>query len=442
MIRILILTLAFKKIKMNKYIILSKQKFTALYRFGQVPIMGSRVITTGKEDENFRFELFENFKSIAFFNGDEEYLIIKFDNKEGFQNINIRDVIEIIPLTTAAKKSYELKFNRRIQFSEARFEDLTYKIEEYIDLVERIKGVPTILEILLPPHLRKIVVSDNIIEKAYIARVQSKKSSEIKENFLTHLLIYDRYNFFPNTNLGYFYDVGELYAHSKGHATFKGSGFHTFLEKYKNELNDKKLLEIIQFIEQSTEIEAFKTQLTEKNLKRYISAVFYLKFKSDLLEKDSIGETDLKKFTAWIINQNKFTSELVEAINLLGAFFGYQKIYDDYYEVANLRFFKPQEIIKVKKELSKAEKPILEKIDSEKSVIENDILNKIKNLLGNKVKKVETKVKDELYLIIKPLIKPLKKPKRISDALDLMENKFGDYIIVDKKKKTLKVKTK
>jgi hypothetical protein len=52
-----------------------------------------------------------------------------------------------------------------------------------------------------------------------------------------YLIAYDRYDAFPNSTLGYFYDAGQVFAYSKGLSTFEGSGIHQFLEK----LNSKNI---------------------------------------------------------------------------------------------------------------------------------------------------------------------------------------------------------
>jgi hypothetical protein len=300
---------------MEKYIILSKQNFTALYRFGQIPVNGINIIVT-EGDKDLFSQLLEEFKFLASFSSDEEYLVISLEVKEQYTStICVENIIEIIPLTKAAKHSYELKFNQNIKFSDARFERLIYKVEEYIDIEEKIRGINAISKILLRTEdSNKTIVSKEIITKVREARINGKKSNDIIEDFFTHLLVYDRYEFFPNTNLGYFYDIGEVFAHSKGAKTFKGSGLYEFLETNKRSLFSEKLLKIINFIENNSEIDSFKNQLTVGSTKRYISALFYLKFKEDLwfLGEFSGGQKkspeSVKKVTFRLWNQISYMS--------------------------------------------------------------------------------------------------------------------------------------
>ena len=63
-----------------KYLyIISKQEFTSLYRFGQIPLRSDKIIETiNKSIQEINSSVFENFKALASFVGDEEYLIISF----------------------------------------------------------------------------------------------------------------------------------------------------------------------------------------------------------------------------------------------------------------------------------------------------------------------------------------------------------------------------
>ena len=127
---------------MESLYIISKQEFTSLYRFGQIPLRLNQIIDTiNKSIQEINSSVFENFKALASFVGDEEYLIISFLEYNTERNfISIEQVKEIIPMTKAAKSSLAMKFNNRLDFSEPRFEEVFHKIEEYIDIEERFNG--------------------------------------------------------------------------------------------------------------------------------------------------------------------------------------------------------------------------------------------------------------------------------------------------------------
>lgn len=327
---------------MNNLYILTKQEFTSIYRFGKIPLILNKVVKIlGKSISEIDDLIFKEFQLLPFFIGDEEYLIITFEN-ELHENIwlEIENVSEVIPLTKAAKNSIEMKFDARLKFKDARFEKVIRKVEEYIDLQERKSGAKAFWNLCKVKNIFTPLVSDKIITEAYYNKIEGRKSSEFNSDFLVHLLSYDRYEFFPNSDLGYFYDVGEIFAHSKGKRSFFGSSFHTFLEKNKQHFSQLGLLQITQIISSSDEIINFTKQLTTNNLKVYISSVLYLKFKDDLAERETIKDSETGKIIGDVRRENILISELNLAIYLAGSFFGYQKFYDDLYELVDLKIFK------------------------------------------------------------------------------------------------------
>lgn len=324
------------KKNMKTYLkIISKQEFTSLYRFGKIPYSESILINS---DDASKL-LYNAFKALPFFDGDEEYLVIKIDSSSiSPENILITDVIEIIPLTRAAKKSFEIKFDNRIHFSDAIYEDIIQQVETYIEIQDKLEGGKSLVNLFLKNN--KTGITEKIIEEAYVSRYKGLKSNQIKADFYTHLLVYERYEFFPNTELGYFYDLGEVFAHFKERDTFKGSGFYNFLENNKALLKEKKLSEIIDFIEKSDEINSFKSLLTLDGIKLYLTGVFYLKYKEEVVTKDSVYQTTLPKIMQYIAKEKFYLQENTDALYLLGGFFGFKKFYDDYYDSLNLRIFK------------------------------------------------------------------------------------------------------
>ncbi len=89
-------------------------------------------------------------------------------------------------------------------------------------------------------------------------RKKGTKANKIQTgNYWEYLIAYDRFDYFPNSILGYFYDAGQVFAFSTERSTFEGSGLHTFLEKLNFENPTTKLSEIIKYLE------------TEEQLKNY-----------------------------------------------------------------------------------------------------------------------------------------------------------------------------
>lgn len=322
--------------------IITKQEFTSLYRFGFIPIIQEKILEIkGLTQDKIETDIIQLFMSLPFFVGDEEYLFIgfnKFPDNNG--KIYIYDVLEIIPLTNASRYSLQSKFDKKIFFSEAKFENVVQKVELYIDYQERINGAKAFWELSKVQEPFNEMISNNIIKEAYQKRIDGIKSDSFASDFFVHSLVYERYEPFPKSDLGFFYDVGEIFAHSKQKKSFKGSGYHTFIEQNRNIFESKNLVELSEIISSSADIIKFTEQLTINGHKNYIITALFLKFKSDLLEKDTIKGSETGQLIGLLRKKNQFISELNAAIYLIGSFFGYSKFYDDLYELIGLNIFK------------------------------------------------------------------------------------------------------
>lgn len=371
--------------------ILSKQEFTSLYRFGSIPIITNQIIPiSNKREDEVESAIFHSFKRLPPFSGDEEYLIIVFENSVSNDNLlGIENLLEIIPMTKAAKSSYEMKFDAKLDFREPRFEMIIHKVEEEIDIKERYQGVKVFWKLCGIQNEFEPLVSEEIIRSAYRKRIEGIKSNEFTDEFLTHLLVYERYEFFPNSDLGFFYDVGEIFAHTKGKPTFRGSNLHSFLEKNKTILSSKSFSEIASIISGSEEISSFKKQLLKEDTKQYIAAATFLKFKKDLSDLETIKGSETGKLIGELRKDKKFINELNLAVFLTGLFFGYQKFYDDFYQLVGLNIFKKEDSsFKISKSKTYDRENKLPNTVKEKEDNEDKTLNE-KNKLDKKEKSKE-----------------------------------------------------
>lgn len=422
---------------MNFLYILSKQEFTSLYRFGQIPLRLNQIIETlNKSSQEIDDHIFNNFKSLAYFVGDEEYLIISFlDFNSESNQLDIENVSEIIPLTKASKSSLETKFDNRIDFKEPRFENVILKVEEYIDINDCINGAKAFCKLSKVNDPYQKLIEDSVITNAYKARVYGNKSL-INKTYYTQLLVYERYEFFPNSDLGYFYDAGEAFAHFKDLPTFKGSSFYNFLELNKVELSNKSFIEIANFISNAEEIKKFTDQLTSNNIKEYIVAALFQKFKSDLREKDTIIGSDTGRIIGLITNDKNYASELSIAVYLTGAFLGYKKFYDDLYSKTKIKIFK-NEI------LNKNSNKVFEDVLTENKILDKNIsITNINEAILEEIISIITKTSNgqiklsgdilkEIQKIFKPVFKS-KKPT-INDILNFIKSEYSKELEIPKK---------
>ncbi|MFW5871647.1 MAG: hypothetical protein ACOCUT_00925 [bacterium] len=461
---------------MESLYIITKQEFTSLYRFGKIPLITNKVIKTASlSNEEINSKIYQEFLSLPYFVGDEEYLIISFENVF-IDNIwiEIESVSEIIPLTKAARNSFEMKFDPKLDFKPARFEPVIHKIEEQIDIQERYRGAKAFWNLCQVKSEFKPLISSGIVEYSYKKRINGVKSNEFKDDLLMHLLVYDRYEFFPNSDLGYFYDIGEIFAHSKGKPSFKGSNLYLFLENNKHEFSGKSFVQIAQIISRADEVTKFTEQLTLNGLKQYIASALFLKFKNDLAERDTIKKSETGRLIKEIRNGKEFINELNLAIYLTGLFFGYKKFYDDLYELVDLKIFKKNakssgNEINIDKRHDK-EEPSLESFDPKtvkpevkSSELEITVQNKVniekgkqeihdkevteeysgvkKQILGILLKMLEEEkgtfeIKTDRLNELKKILTPLTVEKNISkkdDVVQILKEKFSDRVNVTSK---------
>jgi len=353
------------------YTIINRQDFNSLYRYGQIQLNANKLIEY-KNDNDLETDLYNLFTKLPFFEYDEEYIIAEFNCETDIYNIlyeifrdgknypngyfipetnkmlqhfgkeiliKLENIENLYLLTTEAQKSLKNKLDNRINFKVIPYKNLSNKIQNFIISQESKRGANIFCNICKIEQEFNELADFSIITKSMEFRILGKKSHEFQDDFLVHLLRYERYEFYPKTDLGYLYDCGDIFAFSQGLKSFKTSGFYKFLETNKQILSNNSLIQIFELIESSNEIETFRTKLTINNLRLYIIASIFLKFKDEIREKETLKETNVGKQIKAIRENKNFISELNCAIFLIGGFFGYKKFYDDYYDLVSLKIF-------------------------------------------------------------------------------------------------------
>lgn len=401
---------------MNFLYIITKQEFTSLYRYGFIPLIQEKILELkGLSENDIETDIIKSFMSLAFFVGDEEYLFVGFNQFPKSNNkLLINDVLEIIPLTNAARHSFQMKFDEKIVFSEARFEKVVNKVVEQIEIQERLNGAKAFWTLCKVQEPYNEFIDTDKIKEAYQNRINGFKSNNFVGDYFVHTLVYERYEFFPNSDLGFLYDVGEIFAHSKQKPSFRGSGYHSFLEQNKPNIENKNIVDLIVFVSNAPEIEKFTEQLTINGLRYYIVSTLFFKFKSDLQEKESIKGSETGKIIGNLRNNNQFLQELNFAIYLTGLFFGYKKFYDDLYELVGLHIFNTdtENSKKVNKTVPLSQEKGLKKEQEEKELKQNETSKPV-NIVPDKVElpnteeeyiNDETNAENTLINIIKDLV--------------------------------------
>ncbi len=367
-----------------------RDQFNKFYRYGYTYIPASQILVfEGKITDEEKDKIIELFKSISPFEYDEDYLILHLDKSERDSASNIRfdiqNIVSVYPLSKQAKVSVENKIDQRIKLEQPIFENTLSIIEANIQRQEIERAIDALwlicnleggyIELLQSIGLKNIFQGIEF-------RKSGTKANKIKgNNYWTYLIAYDRFDFFPNSTLGFFYDAGQVFAYSKNFPTFEGSGLHKFLQKINSDNPDIKFKEVIALLESEVQVKSYISQTTDNKIKQYFVAPIYLMLKDELRNSDEISLTKLIKNEDFL----DFDENFKAAVILLGAFFGYKKFYDTYYDKLDLRFYKsfkqeskPQKKVEEEKQQQEiCNEPILEKVEAtvlkvSESVIEND----------------------------------------------------------------------
>jgi len=323
-----------------------RNQFNLFYRFGYTFIPKSQLVEfSGNINDETQDKIIKQFKTVTPFEYDEEYLILHLEiapnDESEFIQFEINDIVAVYPLSKQAKTSIESKIDQRIRLENPIFEAILPAIETEIENKEVEKAISALWTICkIESPLEKYITIlglENIINGLEYRKHGTKANRIQNGNYWEYLIAYDRFDYFPNSTLGYFYDSGQVFAFSKGLPTFEGSGIHSFLEKLNSANPIAKLPDIIKYLETEEQLKSYVSQTSTSDIKQYIVTPLYLMLRDEIRKSDDISQTKLFKNLEYL---KKFEDSFNYVVILLGAFFGFRKFYDNYYEALNLRFYK------------------------------------------------------------------------------------------------------
>lgn len=336
--------------------ILLRNQFNLFYRFGYTYIPKCQLLEfDGVINESTKEDLIRLFSQTTPFEWEEEYLIIQFDKNELVEgevlHFQIQDVVKVYPLSVQAKLSIETKIDPRIKLERPVFENILPTVEQTIQKYELKKAIQALWNVCdIEDDLNKYLSNVGLanIFKGLERRKKGTKASQIKEgNYWEYVLAYDRFDYYPNSTLGYFFDAGQIFANTKGLASLEGSGLHKFLQGINNSKPEINIKEIVKLIETEEQAEKYVSQTTVNEQLQYLITPLYLMLKDEIRKAEDIKSTKIFKHLNTL---KEFGASFNYAIILLGAFFGFKKFYDAYYDNLNLRFYKTYQPVKDKKE--------------------------------------------------------------------------------------------
>jgi len=328
--------------------VILRNQFNLFYRFGYTYVPKAYCIEFEYlSSDKTRDSLVGLFNNITPFEYDEEYVILHLVSlseidKEVY-HFETQDIVSIYPLSMQAKNSIESKIDQRIKLEKPIFESLLQFIENKIDDNERKRAIDALWHLYgfnenVEDFISKIGY-ENIVKGLEDRKNGIKAINITNGNYWEYLIAYDRYDYFPNSTLGYFYDAGQIFAFSNGQSTFEGGNLHKCLEDTNSKNPQIKMPNIIKQIESEEQSKSYISLTLEGDIKKYIITPLYLKLREEIRKTDNISESMLFRDKDWL--KNEFGDSFKYVVILLGAFFGFRKFYDAYYDSLNLKFFKP-----------------------------------------------------------------------------------------------------
>ncbi|WP_426491371.1 hypothetical protein [Hymenobacter sp. 102] len=257
--------------------------------------------------------------------------------------LNIVQVRRLYPLTTQAGQLLASRLDPRIKRQPAVFEAVAEQADHRLLASETRLGSEALLEIAGVPskHLDEGLLQD--VEKAVAVRLE-RREIQTSDSFWVHLIVYGRYEPFPKNDYGYLYDLCVVFHRSlsardgrRGHDnSYEATRFYKALEANRAASTRERVTQLLLNAEWA---EKLRNELTDTrtNLRMYLSAFIYLKFRGEFEAEDyqfSGKLLDLIRLTA-----DHYPSETRVALQLLGGFLTFNKISGAYYEVRQIPLF-------------------------------------------------------------------------------------------------------
>ena len=370
----------------KKFTIISRDELIKLYKFGSLNIICTHII----DDDKDTSKNLTNALEALFFDDDIAYIILKFNHipKQMFNTvlseIKIDDVVSIYTLSSQAKQWYSVKFNPKIQFQEIENIDIQ-KILEKKEIVNMKNGVKSIFRMfgnsLIDQDSTEKDLPVNVKQNFFKNHSNEDYWNEKYQNFYSDLILYKRENTFKEEDISFIYDIlillilkerdtKNLVKYGQGELKLNGSAYHN-TAKYlylKNEKNTYSIYENIKFLNNFTD--------EYIDINELVVGIIFLKIQK-LLDIDYGREGKYQEEIQNIVSDftHEYNKQLSIALYLIGIYFGYKNLYDDYYDFLDLDIFNSQNIHVLKEpntdelenKISELEKE-LEKYKKEKEV--------------------------------------------------------------------------
>ena len=409
--------------------LLDKDLFASLLRFGEikVPDFQCSEISDELSEEKALSLILDSGNPIEF---PSEYIIVKYQNDE-YGKIDISGVIELIATTSEGKRTFESQFRDDLNISDYRYNHIfaEYATGKYES--ERIMKGINAFRTLSGLESKEFKEEAEVIKEALRARLIYRHHYQVPEEYCNNpylfMMIYDRHAPYPNSWVGFFYDVIETFCyHVQPTMGYKDAPIeHTQIYKIIASLGSSvKTQEILSAIEKET----FTSRCNDFFYKPgglLVPYIFYI-LRTKLRECESFTQVQKLAFSI----KDKYPDAFDTASTYIGGFFGYDKFYDDFYSCLKLPIFKT--IPSAPKAASTCDPKITERGKAETDI---NLQNKDKFLsrLKNAIKSTFPKDTKEKYYRKIAELKDFGQLENLLSNEDLTANEFKTLLCLDRK---------
>lgn len=328
----------------DENILILKVEFKNKYQINRK----SSFLTSSINNKKFNFQN-ENIKNLRNRKFNNVLLNTVSNNISSLIEININSVLSIHPLSEEGKRGLAVNY-QHINFNLPFFNET-----ESIYIAEKFykknieKGVNSISEIFNLENKNTFFIEE--IKKASFNFRKGLKIKNLSPNssFFNYAFLYSYQTYYPSGTLGYFYKTLDILIIKNlidsnqfdryNDQLFEKSEIFSVLEQIKQDSPHFRLSEIINFIENSEKSKKFREALLIENCRFYIIIPVILKLIDDFNDQNqNLSMTNYKEIIHSLSDKYKKEAEII--ITSIGAYFGYDNIYNIYYQTKGFSFIK------------------------------------------------------------------------------------------------------
>ncbi len=372
------------------YIVLERDSFIKLYKFGELNVALERLIKSSELSSSEKPAVIAmnvlNSK-VPYFEQDHEILILKISIerillKEELSTtilVKLSDVQKVFPISEEAARFLVGRFDPQIKIQRPIFEELFLELKKDRDWKLRVKGYEALKTIYkIDESLLHLVKEE--IDKGVKDRINRIKIKD-DDKYLAQVIRFNRNPVFPNGSINYFFKAGFIYVELKGGAEedFEVASLNKELHR-EEEIKKLNLLDAI---------EVFKKRDYGKILLQYFESkyetldvlsitTFFLHFKDTLNKNNNDLRSINQQIHVLIESKPKEAAIVLYMVSML---FSFENLYSSIYSISNIQLFnnpKPS-VFEREKELINALKQI--QTEKETLIVSNEHLKSVNEKL-------------------------------------------------------------